>query len=185
MNENTTLEDFKKKKVSVLETFRKELQGVRTNRPNPAILEGLKVNYYGQPVPLKQVGATSVEPPRNIVVQVWDKEAIAGILKAIEASDLGVSASADGMIVRVSLPELSEERREELVRHVRKVAENYRIQIRHFRDEANKAIQKAEAEGDLDEDGKFKLKSKVQEETDGANEDIEKSVEAKLGEIRG
>ena len=182
--ENTILDDFKNKKGSTLETFRKELQGIRTNRPNPAILEGLKVNYYGQFVPLKQVGATSVELPRNIIDQVWDKEAVSGVLKAIEASDLGVSASADGMIIRVSLPELSEERREDLVSHVRKVAENYRIQVRHLRDEANKAIQRAEAEGGLDEDGKFRLKGKVQEETDKANEDIEKFVEAKIKEIK-
>ncbi len=185
MNENAILDGFKNKKGGVIDAFRKELQAVRTNRPNPVILEGLKVSYYGALVPLKQVGATSVELPRNIVIQVWDKEAVAGILKAIEASDLGVSASADGMIVRVGLPELSEERRGELIKHVGKVAENYRIQVRHFRDEANKAIQKAEEEGGLDEDGKFKLKEKIQEETDKANEDIEKLVETKLAEIKG
>lgn len=185
MTEDKILEDFKDKKITALEAFRKELQAVRTNRPNPAVLEGLKVNYYGTIVPIKQVGALSIELPRNIVVQVWDKEAISGVLKAIEASDLGVSASADGMIIRVSLPELSEERRNELIKHVGKVAENYRIQIRHFRDEANKAIQRAEEEGGLNEDDKFKLKEKIQEETDKTNEEIEKLVGSKLIEIKG
>lgn len=178
------IEEFKTKTKNVLEAFKKELQGVRTNRPNPAILEGLKVNYYGQLVPLKQVGSTSVELPRNIVIQVWDKEAAHGILKAIEASDLGVSASADGMIIRVGLPELSAERREELGRHAGKVAENYRIQVRHSRDEANKKVQSAEAAGELNEDDRFKLKEKIQEETKETNKEIEKLLEAKLEEIK-
>jgi ribosome recycling factor len=178
------LEEFKKRTKGAVEAFQRELQGVRTNRPSPALLEGLKVDYYGQQTPIKQVGAISVQPPRTLVVQVWDKEAVAGVLRAIEASDLGVSAAADGLIVRVNLPELSEERRGELARHVKKTAENYRIQVRGSRDEANKEIQNAEAKGDLSEDDKFKLKEKIQEETERANEEIEKLLEGKLGEIR-
>ena len=177
------IEEFKNNIKSAIEALRKDFQGIRTNRPNPALLEGLKVNYYDQLVPLKQVGTTSIEPPRNIIIQVWDKEAITGVLKAIEASDLGVSASADGMMVRVSLPELSQERREEVSRHVRKVAEGYRIQVRNFRDDANKAAQKSEGEGEISEDGKFKLKEKIQEETEKGNKEIEKILEVKLAEV--
>lgn len=182
--EEKVLEEFKNNAKNVLQALQRDFQGIRTNRPNPALLEGLKISYYDQLVPLKQVGTTSIELPRNILIQVWDKEAVSGVLKAIEASDLGVSVSAEGMIVRVSLPELSQERRGEIIKHVKKVTESYRIQIRNFRDEANKAIQNKEAEGDLAEDEKFKLKDMIQEETDRTNKEIEKLLEAKLSEVK-
>ena len=178
------LEEFKLQAERVLADFKKELSGVRTGRPNSALVEDLKVNYYNQTVPLKQVGSISVAPPRTIQIQAWDREAVPGIVKAIEASSLNLSANVDGNIVRINLPELSAERREELVKHVKRVAEDHRIKLRHLRDEANKKIQKSFDGGEINEDQKFKFKEEIQKATDKINGDIESALAAKAREIQ-
>jgi ribosome recycling factor len=177
------VEDFKKETASVLSDLKRELSGIRTNRPSSSLLEDLKVDYYGQILPLKQIGNIGITPPREIHVQVWDKEAVTSVIKAIESSSLGLTPNADGNVVRVFLPELSEERRAEFVKHVKHIAEEHRIKLRHFRDDANKKIQKGLDDGDVNEDQKFKLKEEVQKETDRVNGEIEKMVEAKTKEI--
>lgn len=177
------IEEFKNKTHQVTETLNHELSGIRTSRPTPALVEDLKVEYYGQKMTIKQVGSISVEPPRTIVIQVWDKQAVAGVTKAIEASTMGLSASADGNVIKIHLPELSAERREEIIKHVKKIIENYRIQIRHLRDEANKEIQKMVDESDIAEDRKFKLKELIQKETDSVNDKIEEALKRKIDEI--
>ncbi len=176
-------EEFKNKSQNSLERLKQELQSIRTNRPTPALIEGLKVDYYGQKLLLKQLGSIGVELPRDLVIHVWDKEAIQAVVKAIESSGLGLSLTIQGNVLRVSLPELTLERREELTRYVKKIVENYRIQIRHFRDEANKIIQKAAEDRALSEDEKFKSKEKIQEETDKINEEIEELLSNKIKEI--
>ena len=178
------LEDFKVKSRHVTESLKRELSSIRAGRPTPALVENLKVEYYNQYVPLKQVGTASVELPRDIIIQVWDKEAIAGTLKAIESSGLRLSASAQGNTIRVHLPELSEERRGEIIKHVKKIIESYRIQVRNLRDEANKSVQKFFEASTLDEDQKFKLKKGIQDETDKVNKEIEKLLESKIEEIQ-
>ena len=179
----SAIEEFNRQSQSVAEGLKKEISGIRSNRPNPALVEDLKVNYYDQMMPLKQVGSISVEPPRQIVIQVWDKGAVAAVTKAIETSGLGLSANTDGNVIRVFLPELSQERREEIAKHVKKTSEQYRIQLRHARDEANKKIQKSFDDGETDEDQKFKLKEEIQKQTDKINGEIEKTLEAKIKEI--
>jgi ribosome recycling factor len=176
-------EDFKKKSDSVVENFRKDIAVIRSNRPNPGLIENLKVSYYEQLVPLKQIGSISVEPPRELRLQVWDKEVLPQVLKAIESANLGVSANVDGMNVRIFLPELSEERRKELGKYVRQIAEKVKIQLRRERDEANKAIERALKANEIGEDLKFKLKDEIQKQTDKTNEEIEKVLESKMREI--
>jgi ribosome recycling factor len=180
---NSMIEEFKKQCGAVLDGLKKELSGIRTNRPNVALVEDLRVNYYDQQMPVKQVGSISIEPPRQIIIQVWDKGAVSGVVKAIDSANLGLSANVDGNLIRVSLPELNQERREELVKHVKKTAEQYRIQIRHARDEMNKRVQKAMDDGEVSEDQKFKLKEEVQKQTDKTNEDVEKTLDSKIKEI--
>lgn len=174
---------FKERLAAATARFQQEMRGVRTNRPTPALIEDVKVSYYGEMLPLKQLGSIAVAPPRDIIVQVWDKEAVAAVVKAIESSSLGLSASGDGGLVRLRLPELSSERREELVRHARRAAEQYRIQIRNLRDEVNKEIQKLLDDGNISEDMKFKLREMAQKHTDEANKTIGEILERKVAEI--
>lgn len=177
------VEEFKSEIEKVLSDLKRELAGIRTNRPSASLLEDLKVDYYGQVLPLKQIGSIGVTPPRELHVQVWDKEAVASVVKAIEASALGLTPNVEGNTIRIYLPELSEERRAEFVKHVNRIAEEHRIKIRHSRDEANKRIEKAFDQNELNEDQKFKCKEGVQKETDRVNEEIVKMVALKTKEI--
>ncbi len=174
---------IKEKGNAVIEDLKKAMAGIRTGRPSPALLEEIKVSYYDQMVPMKQVGSIGVQPPRELFVQVWDKTAIPGIVKAIETSSLNVSANVDGNVIRVFLPELSAERREELMRHAKKIGEDHRIEIRHIRDEAMKQVQEAFNAGDFGEDQKFKTKESIQKEVDRLNSFIEEVLEKKMQEI--
>lgn len=177
------VEQFQIKTRAIEESLKTELSAVRTNRPTTALFDSLKVNYYDQLTPLRQLATVSVSPPREIIIQVWDKGAVSGVAKAIETSGLGLTANADGNIIRVFLPELSSERREELIKFVKSVVEKHRIQLRHARDEANKAIQKLLDEKEIGEDQKFTLKEAIQKETDCSNEMMEKKLDAKVREI--
>ncbi len=177
------LEELKKELLSILENLKKELSGVRTGRPSPALLEHIKVNYYDQPMTIKALGAIGVMPPRTLTVQVWNEEAISPIVKAIETSSLNVSAQVEGNTIRINLPELSSERREELFRYVKKMSEEHRIRVRAFRDEAIKKLKRAMDDGEMSEDQKFKMKEMIQREVDSTNEGIEHAVEAKAKEI--
>lgn len=176
--------NFKTKTAEVLEVFKKELGAIRTSRPTPIILEGVRVEYYGKALPLNQIGSIAVEPPRDIVVHVWDGSAVPAVLKAIETSSLGLSASPQGNVVRVHLPELSSERREELTKLVGRLAEDHRIRVRHFRDETNKEVETLFKAGDLSEDAKFKFKEMIQEETEKINKSLEDVLAGKIKEIK-
>ncbi len=180
---NAFIGEFKEHSSRIILAFKKEISTIRSNRPTPALLENLKVNYYEKPILLKQLGSISVQPPREIDVQVWEKGATPSVIKAIETSGMGLSVNSEGNLIRVFLPELSKERRDELGRHVRRLAEECRIQLRHSRDETNKKLQRAFDGGEIAEDQKFKLKKEVQDETDKANEEIEKNLNNKIKEI--
>ncbi len=175
---------LKKEIAGIVDRFKKEIAGIRTNRPSAGLIEDIKVSYYGQIVPVKHVGSVGVTPPREIHVQVWDTSAVGLVSKAIESSQLGLSPQVEGNMVRVFLPELSAERREEFIKHVKKTAEQYRIEIRHARDEANKDIERRENESEITEDERFKEREDVQKTVDGGNEDIEKFLEEKIAEIK-
>jgi ribosome recycling factor len=178
------LEEFKTESEKIIQSLKKELSGVRAGRPTAALVEDLKVNYYNQPTPLKQLAAIHIIPPRTIQIQAWDKEAVGAIAKAIETSSLNLAASVDGNIIRVNLPELSEERRRELIKHVKKVTENFRIQLRHLRDKINKKIQQTFDGREINEDQKFKLKEEVQKIVDEINEQINIISNNKIKEIQ-
>ena len=183
MSELPITQELQSKLAVVLAGFEREVKGIRTGRPSPALVEDLKVSYYNQTLPLKQIGSLSVSPPRDLLVQVWDKEAVQGVVKSIAASSLGLSAQVEGSVVRLRLPELSRERREELIRHVKRVAEQHRIQIRHVRDEVNKEVQKQFDEKALSEDQRFALRESIQESVDEANQSIETILGRKTKEI--
>lgn len=177
------INDFKKQANTVIEAFKNELSGIRGNRPTARLVEDLKAEYFGQLTPIKQLANLSVVPPLEIDINAWDKNAIPAIVKAVDESNLGFSVSTQGNLVRLNLPQLSEERRRELVKLVKKTAEDFRIQLRHLRDEENKHIQKDEQEGVISEDDKFKLKEEVQKITDKINGEIESVLKNKIAEI--
>ncbi|MFA6407157.1 MAG: ribosome recycling factor [Candidatus Paceibacterota bacterium] len=179
----TSADDYKKEAQNTLQEFKKEIGGVRAGRPSTVILEEVKVNYYGNLTPLKHMGTISVVPPRELVVQLWDKEAVQPAAKAIETTSLGFTASVEGNTIRVFLPELSQERREELGKHAKKISEQFRIRLRQIRDEANKGVEATFAAGGFGEDQKFKQKELVQKYTDTTNKEIESILGAKLKEI--
>ncbi len=169
---------------TTIESFREEIMGIRAGRPNAGLVEDIKVQYYGQSTPIKHLGSVGIQPPREISIQVWDMGAVTAVAKAIETSPLGVSATIDGNSIRIFLPELSEERRAELIKVVKKISEQYRIQIRHIRDEANKSAEKVFEDESIGEDAYFRIREDIQKLIDGANDQIEKEVNLKIGEIQ-
>src|SRR3989344_6964320 len=172
------IEQTKEQFNSLAATFREELSGVRTNRPTPKLLENVDVSYLGQTMPIKHLGSISVEPPRDLVVSVWDQNATASISKAINEAKLGVSVSEQGKTIRVKLPELTEERKQELTKLVKGMAEDIRIKMRNERDEAQKVIKE-----DKDEDIVFKGKEHIQKLVDAFNKEIDDLPVKKTGEI--
>jgi len=182
-NMEIIINELKTKGQVIVESLKKALSAVRTTRPNAALVEDLKANYYDQMTPVKQLGTISIQPPREISIQVWDKGAVPGVAKAIESSSLNLSASVDGQVIRIFLPELSQERRDELAKHVKKITEEHKIQIRHLRDEVNKKTQASFDASELNEDQKFKTKEQVQKEVDKLNGEMEKMLESKIREI--
>ena len=169
---------------AVVNKFSEELRAIRSNRPSVELLEGIKVTYYDQPLSVQQLGSLSIRLPRDIEIQVWDKSAVAPIVKAIEDAKMGLSVTNDGNIVRVSLPSMTDERRAEFEKLVRTLSEKSRIHVRSHRDDIIKKIKAAEDAGTLSEDQAFKGKEQVQRIVDGANQKIEAALENKIRELK-
>lgn len=167
-----------------IERFKSQLAGIRGSRPTPKIVEDIQVDYFGQKLTIKQLGSISVIPPREIQIAVWDKQSITNVAKAIESSNLNLSANIEGNLIKISLPPLSQERREELIKAVKKETEETRIKIRSLRDEINKKIVHQLEIKEINEDDKFRLKEKVQKLVDEKNKDIDNLLENKIKEIQ-
>ena len=171
------------KTAEIIKYFKDQISSIRSGRPTPKLVENLPVDYLNQKMTIKQLGSISIVPPTTIQISVWDAQAIFSVSKAIESSNLSVVANIDGNLVRINLPPLSSERRQDLIKVVKKEAEEAKIKIRHIRDEENKKINRQEEEGEIGEDQKFKLKEETQKEIDKANEEIERILENKIKEI--
>src|SRR3989344_6323628 len=141
------LKFFEKALQSIVDKFREEISGIRTNRPSTKLLEEIKVDYFGQMLPVKQLASLSVVPPREINVTAWDPTSVAAIAKAIEGVHMGLSISVDGGTVRVNLPPMSDERRKEMIKIAKSISEKDKISVRLLRDDVNK---KAKASPDED-----------------------------------
>lgn len=168
---------------SSVNNLKTELQSLRGNRPSPKMVEDIKVDVYGQQLPLKAVGSISIIPPREIQISVWDRGLINVVAKAIETSNLKVVANVDGNLIRINLPALTDERRKELEKVIRKMVEEMRIRVRGMRDDANKEIKKMEDAKQLSEDAVFKKREEAQKIVDKINNEIEALLENKLREI--
>jgi ribosome recycling factor len=163
------LKDLELKTGEAIKYFKEQLSAIRGGRPNSKLVEDVSVEYFGQKLPIKQLGSISIVPPREIQISVWDKNAAAIILKAIEASNLNIGANLEGSLIRINLPALSGERRQELIKIAKKETEEAKIKIRGIRDEINKEINRQFEEKKIGEDEKFKLKEQVQENIDKVN----------------
>jgi ribosome recycling factor len=171
------LETRMQKSISALKT---ELATIRTGRANASLLDHVFVNYYGSDVPLSQVGNLAVPEPRMITVTPWEKNMLGDIEKAILASDLGLNPSNDGEIIRIVLPELTEDRRKDLVRQVKQVGEKAKVSIRNIRRDANDEVKKDDS---LPEDERKRLQERIQKMTDQFIAEIDQIIEHKDKEI--
>jgi ribosome recycling factor len=163
---------------------REEMTRIRTGKATPSLLDTVKVDYYGSPTPINQLASINVPEPRLMVILPYDKNILGGIEKAILASDLGLTPQNDGKVIRLPIPMLTMERREELVKVVKKMAEEGRVSIRNVRRDINEQIKKAEKSGELSEDDARRLLDQVQKETDKRIEELDKILQLREDEIR-
>ena len=166
-----------------LDALRRELMTLRAGRATPALLDKITVEYYGTPTPISQVANISVPEPRMIAIQAWEKPMIAQIEKAILKSDLGLTPNSDGVIIRLNIPQLTQQRRTELVKVVHKKAEENRIAIRNSRRDANDMIKKLEKEKSISEDEGKKAQDDMQKLTDKYIKEVDQVMSAKEKEI--
>jgi len=159
------LDDARESMGKAIESYKKDLQKVRTGRASTSLLDGISVDYFDTPTPLNQLATLSVPDPRMIVVSPFDKSAIGNIERAIQASDLGVTPNNDGKVIRIQIPPLTEERRKGLVKQVRKTAEEHRIGVREGRRDAMELLKDMEKDG-LPKDDRHRAEKQVQDLTD-------------------
>ena len=177
------IKQAEEKMKRTVEAVHSEFAAVRTGRATPALLDRLRVEYYGSQVPVNQVATISVPESRLIVISPWDKNVVPAIEKAILTSDLNLTPMSDGQLVRIALPPLTEERREELSKLVQKMAEEGRVAIRNVRRDANKAIDAMEKKESLSEDEVHSGKDDIQDLTDNYIEKIDEAVKTKVDEM--
>ena len=177
------LNDAKGRMKKTVEHLSRDLAAVRAGRANPALLDGIMVDYYGQSTPINQLANIAIPEARLLVIQPWDKSVIPEIEKAIMKSDLGINPNNDGNVIRLAIPTLTEERRKEIVKVVRKRAEEARIATRNIRREANDDIKQAEKDKLLSEDESKKRLDVIQQLTDNIIKDIDRVLETKEKEV--
>lgn len=178
------IKEFESLLKNILEKFNIEIKSIRSNRPSVELIENIKVNAYNDALTIKQLGALSVQPPRTIQINVWDRNVINPIVGAINDSKMGFSVAVEGNNIFVNLPELTSERKAEFIKLAKKTAEDYKIQVRNKRDETIKKIKKLEQEQKINEDDIFKTKEKIQKIVDDINLKIEKLLEEKINELQ-
>jgi ribosome recycling factor len=166
-----------------VEALKNELNRLRTGRASLSILDGIKVDYYGTLTPLNQMATLAVPESRLITIQPWDASVIKDIEKAILKSDLGLTPSSDGKIIRISIPQLTEERRKELVKVVHKVCEEHKVSVRNLRRDSNDLLKSMKNEGEIAEDDAFKAQDQVQKITDEYIQLIDECYKEKEKEI--
>lgn len=177
------LKVYEEKMEKSYDVLLEEYTSIRAGRANPHVLDKLKVDYYGAPTPLQQVANISVPEPRMILIQPWEKSLIKAIEKTILTSDLGINPNNDGSSIRLVFPELTEERRKELAKDVKKKGEATKIAVRNIRRDANDMTKKLEKSGEISEDEQKECEEKIQKVTDKVIEKIDKAVDVKTKEI--
>lgn len=185
MDIDEILLDAEERMVKAVEVFRNSLQGLRTGRASPGLVDSVRVNYYGSPTPLKQVASVSCPEPQQILIRPFDQGTLNDIIKAIQSSDAGLAPNSDGRVIRINVPPLSTERRREMVTRINKFAEEARVAIRNVRRDANKHAEQAEKEKAISEDDLNSVKDQIQDLTkkfEGQVNDIAKEKEKEIME---
>jgi ribosome recycling factor len=183
MTSQEVLDDLKKEMEKTLGAFRRDLSRIRTGRASTALLEGLHAEYYGAKTPLNQLATINAPEPRLLVIQPYDKAALAAIEKAIQQSDLGLNPLNDGKILRIPIPELTEERRKEIVKHLKKMAEDFRVSLRAHRHDSLELLKEMVKEKDLTDDDAHRVREKIEAETKHALERVEEIFKGKEKEV--
>ncbi len=163
---NDVIDQVKQKMASGVDAFKRELVKIRTGRASLALLDDIKVDAYGSLMPVDQVGTMTIPESRMIVIQPWDPQMLPVIEKSILSSDLGLTPANDGKVIRLTIPQLTEERRKELVKQVKKVAEEFKVAVRNVRREANDSLKKMKKDKEISEDDMFRLQDEAQKATD-------------------
>jgi len=180
---NSIYEETKEKMVKAVASLGKDLKKVRTGRASLNILDGIRVDYYGTPTPLNQMASLSIPESRLITIQPWDSTVINDIEKEILKSNLGLTPSNDGKLIRISIPPLTEERRKEIVKIVAKMCEDRKVTIRNIRRDANEMLKELKKEGEIAEDDSFKGQENVQKITDEHIKGVDDTFKEKEKEI--
>ena len=175
--------NLKEKMEKTISVYNEKLTEVRAGRANPAILNKVKIDYYGTPTPINQVAGISVPEARLIVIQPWDASVLKEIEKAILASDIGINPNNDGKVIRLAFPELNEERRKELAKDVRKMAEDAKVAVRSIRREGMDIAKQEQKDGEMTEDELKQAENEIQKITDKSIDEIDKILETKEKEI--
>ena len=180
---DNSVKAYQEKMTKTVSVLKEEFNAVRAGRANPHILDKIVVDYYGQPTPLQQVGNITVPEARMIQIQPWDASVIKAVEKALNMSDIGITPSTDGKVIRLVFPELTEEKRKELTKKVKHLGEEAKVAVRNIRRDAVQDFKKQEQDKLLTEDDLKDLETEVQELTDKFVKEIDKAVEEKTKEI--
>ena len=180
---NEANKEFDAKMQKTVDVVKSDFASVRAGRANAAVLDKITVDYYGVPTPLNQVGGISSPDPRSLVIQPWDTKLLKAIEKAIQTSDLGINPQNDGRVIRLSFPQLTEERRKELTKQVRKYAEAGKVAIRNIRRDAMDKFKAMEKKSEITEDDRKELEKELQEMTDKRCKQIDEITEKKEAEL--
>ncbi|MEK9649923.1 MAG: ribosome recycling factor [Gammaproteobacteria bacterium] len=179
----TTIEQLKQKMQKSLDSLQVEFNKIRTGRANPSILDGVKVNYYGNPTPISQTANITVEEGRTLAISPWDKSLISEIEKAILKSDLGLNPNTSGSLIRVTMPVLTKETRQEYIKQARSEAENARVAVRNIRRDANNHAKDSQKSGEISEDDLRRLEEEVQKVTDRFIEEVDSELKKKEADL--
>ena len=166
-----------------IEALKFEFSTIRAGRANAQMLDKIRVDYYGTPTPINQIGSISVPEPRTLVINPWDKSAMKDIETAIRNSDLGLNPTNDGEVIRLNVPALTEERRKELCKQAKKASEEFKVRLRNERRDANDKLKKLEKEGEITEDDLKKAQDNVQKMTDKYTKEVDVLLEVKEKDI--
>ena len=177
------LDDANAKIAKSFDTLKAQFAGLRTGKASPALVDGVKVDYYGAPTPVKNLAVISTPEPRQIKIAPFDPTVLAEINKAILAANLGVTPQTDGRVLRITIPELNEERRKEIVKVAKRQAEDQKVVMRNVRRDANDAIKKLQKDGKITEDERDKALDQVQKATDGGVARIDAELKTKEAEV--
>lgn len=180
---NKILEAGQKKMEGIVDFFKKEVGSLRAGRASLSLLEGITVEYYGSRMPVNQIATITIPQPQMLVIQPWDRNVLGDITKAIQSSNLGLNPISDANVIKIPIPPISEERRQELVKILHKMGEEARIEIREIRRKANEALKKGEKDKTISEDDMYKGINEIQEMTDKFIKEIDKKIEEKSKEI--